>query len=82
MSLDVGPLSREQAEAAGRDLETEGQRINAALKAGDALAAFIVERALSTREGDNIAIGFDSLDAASIANMALAYQRARGGETT
>lgn len=64
-------------EAAGLALEAEGRAIIEALKRADALTAFIVERAMSEREGDNILIGFNSMDAASIANMALAYQTAR-----
>lgn len=74
-------MSAEEAQAAGDRLVAEGEGLRESLKRADTLAAFIVERALSTKEGDNIAIGFDSMDAATIANMALAYQQARAERT-
>jgi hypothetical protein len=71
----------ESARRAAADLEAEGRAINAALKQADDLCAFIIDRAMSEREGENVLIGFNSMDAAAIANMALAYQTARAGES-
>lgn len=80
---DGARIAADEAGQAARELEAEGERIIAALAKADTLAAFIINRAMSVKveADDAVTIEFDSIDAASIANMALAYQQARAGET-
>lgn len=76
--IDQAKQASTDAAEAGAALEAEGRKIQESLKRADALAAFIIEHALSETLSTHVEISFEPHTAAMIASMAEAYRKGRG----